>query len=244
MSGQYTSLALGRGAMRRAGRACMPAAFVISDIRWASAVDLRCHTRATTVSTCASRTPNGAPSTGHWPPSTPPPHADPPFPKPSVSWWSLTPAPCSGSRSRERGCATQIVAFQTGSAGDWLVPFVRQHLEDAVPVNSSRRPLCRSARMNLAGITLRSPQDETRPPNWGRSMPVASLRGGPWTLTGCGKPWTASKQPQVRTRPPLPTSPWKTGERTPVSHSTHRPRLRHQPNGREASSGRLNGRPE
>ena len=28
---------------------------------------------------------------------------------------------------------------------------------------------------------------------------------------------------QERTRPPLPTSPWKTGTRTPVSHSAHRP---------------------
>lgn len=41
---------------------------------------------------------------------------------------------------------------------------------------------------------------------------------GLWTLTGCGKPWTDFEAQQEAFRPPLPTSPWKTGSRTPVSH--------------------------
>jgi hypothetical protein len=38
---------------------------------------------------------------------------------------------------------------------------------------------------------------------------------------------------QERTRPPLPTSPWKTGKRTPVSHSAHRPAAADSPTQRQ-----------
>ena len=116
----------------------MPCHFVISDIQWASADDLRCPIHGATGSTCASRTLSGARSSVRSQPSIPLPNADPPFPKPSVTWWSLIQAPCSGLRSRGRRCATQRVVSQTGSAGAWLELFVLPHLADASNVHDAR----------------------------------------------------------------------------------------------------------
>jgi len=45
---------------------------------------------------------------------------------------------------------------------------------------------------------------------------------------------------QERTRPPLPTSPWETGNRTPVSHK--RPQAAPQNQSLKEVSDRLSGR--
>jgi hypothetical protein len=137
--------------------------FLISDNRWRSADALRCPIHDVTGSTCASRTPSGARWSERSQPNTPSPHADPPLPKPSVTWWSLTPAPCSGLTSRGRRCATQRVASRTGSAGAWLEPFVLPHHADASGVHETRRYQIDWVR--------RLPQTNTPPRNRGRSKP-------------------------------------------------------------------------
>jgi hypothetical protein len=53
----------------------------------------------------------------------------------------------------------------------------------------------------------------------------ASLRSdGPVVAAGLWKAADGYEAQQERSRPLLPTSPWKTGEQTPVSHSAHSPR--------------------
>jgi hypothetical protein len=112
--------------------------FVISDIQWASADDLRCPIHEVRESMCASLTPSGAPWSVRSPLSIPSPHGDPHFPRLSGTWWSPMLAPCSELRSHGRRCATQRVVCQTGSAGAWLEPFVRQRLADEGREDSSR----------------------------------------------------------------------------------------------------------
>lgn len=108
----------------------MPYEFVISDIQWASAADLRCPIHELTASMCASLTPSGAPWSVRSPLSIPSFHGAPHFPRPSGTWWSPMPVPCSELRSHGRRCTTQRVAFQTGSAGAWFEPFVQRRLAD------------------------------------------------------------------------------------------------------------------
>lgn len=179
---------------RPPGNAGMAADFVISDIRCASAADLRCPIRATTECTCDSRTPSGARWSERWPPSIPLPIADRPLPKPSVISWWLTPAPCSGWRSRERHCVTQRMAFQTGSAGAWLEPFVLQHRADVNVANRSKR----RGREQSAGNLQRA----TR------------IR---WAVEAAGPAGTVDSLRRVP-RGTEPTVPWETGKRPPVSH--------------------------
>src|SRR5574341_2559946 len=109
----------------------MPDAFLISDIQWQGADDLHCPILAATGSTYASRTLSGERWSVRLPLTTPSPQGDPPSPRPSVTWRSLTPAPCSVSRSRERRCDTLRVASRIGNAGAWRELFVLLPLEDA-----------------------------------------------------------------------------------------------------------------
>ena len=118
----------------------MPGAFLISDIQWPGADDLHCPILAATGSTYASRTPSGGRWSVRLPLSTPSPQGDPASPRPSVIWRSLTPAPCSVSRSRERRCDTLRVASRTGNAGAWRELFVLLPLEDASRVHEAPRP--------------------------------------------------------------------------------------------------------
>ena len=118
----------------------MPGAFLISDIQWPGAGDLHCPILAATGSTYASRTPSGGRWSVRLPRSSPSPQGDPPSPRPSVTWRSLTPAPSSVSRSRERRCNTLRVASRTGSAGAWRELFVLLPLEDASRVHEAPRP--------------------------------------------------------------------------------------------------------
>jgi hypothetical protein len=159
---------------------CMPCEFVISDIQWASAADLQCPIHETTASMCASLTPSGAPWSVRSQLSIPSVHGDPHCPKPSGTWWSPMPAPCSASRSHGRRCATRRVVCQTGSAGGWLEPFVRQHLEDAGPEDSSRG----DARVRRAQFAKAQPRSARGCGSWrscGRAngrAPTSSLDAG------------------------------------------------------------------
>jgi hypothetical protein len=145
----------------------MPCEFVISDIQWASADDLRCPIHETTESTCASPTPSGAGWSVRSPLSTPWPPADPRFPKPSVIWRSPMPAPYLESRSRERRCAMQRAVSRTGSAGAWREPFVLQHPEDAGRGDEARH-------YHIVWLG-QAPKTLTRPRNWGRSRSSTSV---------------------------------------------------------------------
>ncbi len=215
-------------------RVCVPYDFVISDIQWTGADDLRCPMHDATESTCASRIPSGARWSARSQPNIPSPHADPPFPKPSVTWWSLTPAPCSGLRSRGRRCATHRAASRTGSAGAWRERFVLPHPADASRVHEAPHYQIHWPR--------RVPQAQTRPRNRGSSTrTVAALRARPssnrrprglWTLPGLPVLWTrkrtrAHSPLDAGKRTPAPTAPWKTGQTAGrFSTSVHRPSLR------------------
>jgi len=59
---------------------------------------------------------------------------------------------------------------------------------------------------------------------------------------GLWKAVDGSEAQQELTRPPLPTSPCKTGTRPPVSHSVHRPRRLNRFTSQQLD--RLNGRVE
>jgi len=212
-------------ARRARRRLACPVAFVISDIQWASADDLRCPIHDTTGSMCASRTPSGARWSARLPPSIPSPHADPPSPKRSVTCSSLTPALCSVLRSRGRRCATQTVASRTGSAGAWREPFVLPHPADASPV-----PEVPPHQVHwLQRLPQALPVHETG----AAPRPSSNRRpGGLWTLPGLPVLWTRKRTRAHSTldagkRTPASTAPWKTGQtdgRSPTS--VHRPHLR------------------
>ncbi len=89
-------------------------------------------------STCASPTPSWARWLFRSQLSIPSPHAAPHFPKPSGTWWSPMPAPCSELRSPGQRCAMHRAVYRTGSAGAWLEPFLRPHVAHAGRADSSR----------------------------------------------------------------------------------------------------------
>ena len=181
--------------------------FVISDIPWASAEDLRCRIHDATGSMCASRTPSGARSSARSHPSIPSPYDDPPFPKRSATCSSLMPAPCSVLRSRGRRCDTHTAASRTGSAGGWPELSVPPHPGDAsrvheaghahdlhAPTHASNAPGAAARSQNarpfhhkvhLAAACAASPNPSTKPgqvqtgPTSTRPTSAPPNRGGP-----------------------------------------------------------------
>jgi len=219
--------------------ACTPCDFLISDIPWASAGDLRCPIHDATGSTCASRTPSGARWSVPSQPSIPSPHADPRLPKPSVTWWSPTPAPCSGLRSRGRRCATQRAASRTGSAGAWLEPFVLPRPADASRVHKAHHyPIHWLRRVS-----------QTQPVHETGSTPAASLRSeGPVHADGLVESRGRLRSP-ARTHPPTASHKPLENRQTARRFSTtaHRPRRipsYRQPTSTEVSKATLNRRPQ
>ena len=173
----------------------MPFEFVISDILWASAADLRCPIHETAESTCASPTPSWARWLVRSQLSIPSPHAAPHIPKPSGTWWSPMPAPCSELRSRGQRCAMHRAVSRTGSAGAWLEPLVRPHLADAGRADSSRGDARDLPAGNLArGATALSGAVEAA---GAVDAQTAARPQAPWT------PANGRRRPQL----PQPTSP-------------------------------------
>jgi hypothetical protein len=183
----------------------MPFEFVISNIPWASAGDLRCPIHETAESTCASPTPSWARWLVRSQPSIPSPHAAPHFPKPSGTWWSPMPAPCSELRSRGQRCAMHRAVSRTGSAGAWLEPFVRRHLADAGRPGSSRADARDSHARSSPETSPRSGGLWKLPELWTRKRPRAhKLLGRRPTDAGVHSYHSPhlSRSSQTITRPP------------------------------------------
>ena len=192
--------------------ACMPCEFVISDIQWARAADLQCPIHELTASMCASPTPSGAPWSVRSTLNTPSLHGDPDFPRRSGTWWSRMPVPCWEWRSPGRRCATQRVAFQTGSAGGWLEPFGLPRLAGASPADSSRGDARALATANAPA----------QPRSAGGAVEAAgAVDGEPRSPTSKRRPQAPWTPANGRRRPQLP-QPASAGPRT---YNPSRPHL-------------------
>ena len=86
----------------------------------------------------------------------------------------------------------------------------------------STTPTASSSRDHRCDAPSQTPRHP--PPRTKGMTDASSLRSdGPVDAAGLWKAVDGYEVRQERIRPPLPTSPWKTGIRTPVSHSAHRP---------------------
>jgi len=103
---------------------------VISETRWQSLEGLRQLILADKGFSCAFRTPSGERSSRRYGESMLLRAVARRFPSGFVTWWLLTPASCSRSRSRVQLCVACQEAPRTGSGGAWRRPYAGQPLAD------------------------------------------------------------------------------------------------------------------
>lgn len=103
---------------------------VISETRWQSLEGLRQPILADEGFSCAFQTPSGERSSRRYGESMLSRAVGRRFPSGFVTWWSLTPASCSRSRSRARLCVARPEAHRTGSGGASPRPYAGQPLAD------------------------------------------------------------------------------------------------------------------
>ena len=103
---------------------------VISETRWQSLEGLRQSILADKGFSCAFRTPSGERSSRRYGESMLLRAVARRFPSGFVTWWLLTPASCSRSRSRVRLCVVCQEVPRTGSGGAWRRPYAGQPLAD------------------------------------------------------------------------------------------------------------------